>query len=307
MGRATALLVSVCFVLHSAARTQLPQAAVFDVASIRLSEPSAPLTPRSMRVTETRVDIVNMSLQPVLRMAFRVKEHQLIAPGWASQVRVHIHATLPVGATRQQVPEMLQRLLSERFGLVTHREPRIMEAYALLADPSGIKMRRVEAVDELEKQFQDSRVTSTATDVLSETVDGPVRTITAPGFTRTITNRTTYERRLTERIGQVIDATRMTMSELTPILEATIDQPVLDKTGLTDLYQFRLELPQSQRTVRMLLAEGVTKTSQGFPLVELRPEEWSKIVEPLGLRLERTRAPMEFVIVDDMKRTPTPN
>jgi uncharacterized protein (TIGR03435 family) len=57
----------------------------------------------------------------------------------------------------------------------------------------------------------------------------------------------------------------------------------------------------------MLLSKGVTKTSQGFPLIELRPEEWSKIVEPLGLRLERTRAPIEFLVVDKMNRTSTPN
>jgi uncharacterized protein (TIGR03435 family) len=306
MRRATAMLVSLCFAADSVARAQLPNAVAFEVASVRLSEPSAPLTPRSMSVTDARVDIVNMSLQPVVRMAFRVKENQLIAPGWLSQVRVHIHATLLRGTTRQQVPESLQRLLSERFGLVTHRESRIMDAYALVVDRSGIKMRQVEAADELEQPFLDSRVTS-PTDVLSETVDGPLRMITASGFTRTVTNRTAYERRLTERLGLLIDATRMTMGELVPILEAAIDLPVLDKTGLTGLYQFRLELPQGQRTVRMLLAEGVTKTSQGFPLVELRPEEWSKLVEPLGLRLERTRAPIEFLVVDDMNRTPTPN
>ena len=95
MRRVTAMLASICFVVYSAVLAQLPQAPVFEVASVRLTEPSAPLTPRSMSVTSTRVDIVNMSLQPVLRMAFRVKESQLIAPSWLSHVRVHIQATLP--------------------------------------------------------------------------------------------------------------------------------------------------------------------------------------------------------------------
>jgi uncharacterized protein (TIGR03435 family) len=240
-------------------------------------------------------------------MAFRVKEYQLIAPAWLNQIRVHIHATLPERATRQQVPEMLQRLLSERFGLITHRESRIMNAYSLIVDPGGVKMHQVEPVDELNKPFRTPETTSAPTDVLSETVDGPVRTSSTPGATRTITNRTTYDRRLTEQLGQVIDATRMTMAELAPILEATIDEPVFDKTGLTGVYQFRLELPQGQSTVRTLLARGTTRTSQGFPLIELRPDEWSKVVAPLGLRLERTRAPIEFVVVDEMNRAPTPN
>ena len=307
MGRLTAMLVSVCCVIWSVARAQPPQAAAFEVASVRLSETSAPRTPFSMSVTNTRVDIVNMSVGPVLRMAFRVKEYQLIAPAWLNQIRVHIHATLPERATRQQVPEMLQRLLSERFGLITHRESRIMNAYSLIVDPGGVKMRQVEPVDELDKPFRTPETTSAPTDVLSETVDGPVRTISTPGATRTITNRTKYDRRLTEHLGQVIDATRMTMAELAPILEATIDEPVFDKTGLTGVYQFRLELPQGQSTVRTLLARGTTRTSQGFPLIELRPDEWSKVVAPLGLRLERTRAPIEFVVVDEMNRAPTPN
>lgn len=181
-----------------------------------------------------------------------------------------------------------------------------MDAYALLVDTGGIKMRQVEPANDLNNSFRDTLATA-PTEVLSETVDGPVRTISTPGATKTITNRTMYERRLTERLGQVIDATRMTMAELAPILETTIDQPVLDKTGLIGVYQFRLELPQGQTNVRMLLSKGVTKTSRGFPLIELRPEEWSKIVEPLGLRLERTRAPIEFLVVDKMNRTSTPN
>lgn len=287
---------------------QLAQPAAFEVASIRLSEPSAPLMPRSVSVTESRVDVVNMSLQPVLRLAFRVKENQLIAPSWVTQVRVHIHAALGPGATRQQVPEMLQRLLSERFGLVVHRESRSMDAYALVVDAEGIKMREVEPADELNKPFSDPLLGSAPTDVLSETVDGPVRMITSPSVgTRTITNRTMYDRKLTERIGQVIDATRMTMAELAPVLEATIDEPVVDKTGLKGVYQFRLELPQGQRAVRMLLGQGITRTSAGLPLIERRPEEWSKVVAPLGLRLERTKASIEFVVVDEMNRTPTPN
>src|SRR5688572_9709434 len=108
---------------------------------------------------------------------------------------------------------MLQRLLSQRFGLVTHRESRIMDAYALIVDTGGTKMRLVEPADELNTPFRDPLVTSAPAVVVSETVDGPVRTITSALGTRTITNRTMYDRKLNEALGQVIDATRMTMAE----------------------------------------------------------------------------------------------
>ena len=132
---------------------------------------------------------------------------------------------------------MLERLLSERFGLSSHRESRARDGYELVVDSGGVKMREVAPVDELSKTFPTDPLVESPEDKVSETINGRVRTIRSPSLgVRTITDRTMYDRRQTERVTQIIDATRMTMAELAPILAATIDDPVIDKTGLTGVY-----------------------------------------------------------------------
>jgi uncharacterized protein (TIGR03435 family) len=51
---------------------------------------------------------------------------------------------------------MAQTLLRDRFGLVARFEPRQMDASDLVAGKDGIKMRAVEPLDELTKDFTTS-------------------------------------------------------------------------------------------------------------------------------------------------------
>src|SRR5688572_15734012 len=134
MSRMTIPTGLACLVVSTTILAQPQQVPPFEVVSVRLSEQSAPRNPFFQRVTDRRVDIVNISLGTVLRTAFRVKESQFTVPDWVFQERVHIHAILPEGATRNQVPEMLQRMLAERFGVIVRRETRTVEAYDLVVN-----------------------------------------------------------------------------------------------------------------------------------------------------------------------------
>jgi hypothetical protein len=100
---------------------QSPQAPAFEVASVRMAG-AGPLT---SRITDTRVDI-SQPMISILSTAFRADARRLVVPD-LNDAYVEIRATVPAGATRQQVPEMLQRLLVERFGLVWHRELRLTD------------------------------------------------------------------------------------------------------------------------------------------------------------------------------------
>src|SRR5689334_3373572 len=56
-----------------------------------------------------------------------------------------------------------------------------------------------------------------------------------------LTETSAYSERLNPRQKtRVLEARALSMSELVAALEA--DKPILDKTGLTGLYQFRIEL-----------------------------------------------------------------
>jgi uncharacterized protein (TIGR03435 family) len=291
------------FTLAAAANplAQTTSAPAFEVASVRLTPPGAR---GSSRVTDSRVDLINYPLGALLRMAFRVSEYELVAPDWVNGVRVDISATLPPGASRSQVPEMLQDLLRRRFGAVTRVEQRPVQAYELLVGPNGISMREVPPLDELGAELPANALN---TPPLSETVDGPVRSFGIPLGVTTVTAATRYTRIFTAQRTTVLDAKRMTMHELATALQSTMDAPVANRTGLPGGYEFKIELPSDAAAVRRLLSRGISTTVQGTPLTEPTGVSASEALKQIGLQLERRRTPVDVVVVDQLERTPTEN
>jgi uncharacterized protein (TIGR03435 family) len=299
--------VAVTALLSLPAFAQSSSQLAFDVASVRVSSPG---TRTSERITDTRVDIINMSMRSVLQTAFGLTastDFRLAAPGWVDQTRIDIQATIPAGRVRRDVPEMLRTLLKERFGLANHIEPRPMEVYELQVDKGGLKMTEVPPLDELTKELERVVAANNLSDSVSETVDGPIRTgVITLGY-RTTTIRGKYDRVFTERRTQLIDAARMGMTDLVSILTTTMDEPVIDKTGLTGLYQFRIELPPDAATIRSTIASGITTTVRGTPLTEPTGYSVFKALEGIGLNLEKRRSPVDVVVVDTLNVAPTPN
>jgi uncharacterized protein (TIGR03435 family) len=125
------------------------QGPAFEVASVRPTSPGG----SSMTVTDTHVNIRSYGLMSLLRIAFGVELFQLSAPDWLDAAKFDIQAVIPSGATRAMVPQMMHRLLTDRFGLVTH-EQRAVPAYELVVAKGGIKMAAVEPADDLTKDLQ---------------------------------------------------------------------------------------------------------------------------------------------------------
>ena len=303
----TSHIVAVTALLSLPAFAQSSSQLAFDVASVRVSSPGARA---SQRITDTRVDIINMPMRSVLQTAFgltALTDFRLAAPGWVDQTRIDIQATIPAGRLRRDVPEMLRTLLKERFGLATHVEPRPMDVYELQVDKGGLKMTEVPPVDELTKELESVVSAKNPTDSVSETVDGPVRSgMISLGY-RTTTTRSKYDRVFTARRTQLIDAARMSMSDLVSVLTTTVDEPVIDKTGLTGLYQFKIELPPDAASIRMMISAGTTTTVQGTPLTEPTGFSVFKALEGIGLKLEKRRSPVDVIVVDMLNTVPTPN
>jgi uncharacterized protein (TIGR03435 family) len=300
MARSRSAITLFIILCASATAVVLAQKPAFDVASVRTNTSTS--TPMSNRWTTARVDI-DRPLRAVLLSAFRLQDYQLVAPAWLSEVRVEIHATIPPGATVQQVPEMLQTLLGERFGLVTHSAARTMDAYHLLVGQGGIKMREVEVLNEIDKEFT-PQFTSTGkplTDTVTETPEGTVRTMATSRGSRRITSRTMYERTLNVDGTATIDAIRMTMAELVPILTLTLDAPVIDSTALTKIYQFQIQLPRDAIIDRLARSAGLGGDSAPSGISTV------KAVESLGLKLERRPTPVNVIVVDTISRTPSEN
>jgi uncharacterized protein (TIGR03435 family) len=168
-------------------------------------------------------------------------------------------------------------------------------------------MTDVPPLDELSRELEGVASAKNPADSISETVDGPVRSGMVTLGYRTTTTRSKFDRVFTERRTQLIDAARMSMTEFVSVLTTTLDEPVVDKTGLTGLYQFKVELPPDGASIRRLISLGITATVQGTPLTEPTGYSVDKALEGIGLKLQKRRSPVDVIVVDTLNVVPTPN
>jgi uncharacterized protein (TIGR03435 family) len=245
-----------------------------------------------------------MTLQGLISFAFG-RGMEVQGPSWLREVRVDIHAIPPVGSTRAQIPAMLQTLLAERFGLVAHVESRPAEVMLLTVADGGVRMKEVQAVNDLETpmaQHPDARIDSTG-----GSLNGSLRMlITAEGAMRTVTERSMYDQ-VPGKIPQAfeLNAIRMSMQELAAQLALSTGERVVDQTGLTGLYQFRIALPRGG--TGFLQRAGIVRNAQGDLLSDPSGISPAKSVETLGLKLEKKRIPLDILVVDKVERTPKEN
>ena len=205
----------------------------------------AALAAQGLRIVGQRVTVTDNTLKDLIRLAYQVKEYQISAPAWMAMEKYEIAATMPAGAKRSQVPEMLQTLLAERFHLKLNREMRKMAVYALVPAKGGPKLTAAAAPANGRggtgwTSFNPGRVWVKASsmaafaDVLSKAADRPVIDTTGlPGL---------YD----------IDLT------YTPELSATApDSGATLATAL--LEQLGLKLEKREMQVKVLVIEGADK------------------------------------------------
>src|SRR5580658_7745936 len=115
--------------LSVAAPAQTP---AFEVAVIKPSLPMAEslslLREGKLKVgisiDQVRVAMGFVTLTDLIVEAYKIKPYQVSGSDWLSMERFDIQAKLPDGAAVDQVPQMLQTMLAERFGMRAHTESR---------------------------------------------------------------------------------------------------------------------------------------------------------------------------------------
>ena len=123
----------------------------FEVASINSSSLSTAAQANAgqvnvgVQIDGAQVHCANLSLTEYIRAAYRVKEYQVVGPDWLASERFDVSAKLPAGAKREQVPEMLQTLLRDRFGLPLHHETRERPVFALVVANGGAKLQAIDS------------------------------------------------------------------------------------------------------------------------------------------------------------------
>jgi uncharacterized protein (TIGR03435 family) len=92
-----------------------------------------------------------------------------------------------------------------------------------------------------------------------------------------------------------------------------VDLPIVDMTGLTGTYDTTLEFAAVPAILQAKMAAmGVPPpppdgVSPSFPDNGPLATIFTALPEPLGLRLEARKGPMEMLVVDSVEKTPTEN
>jgi uncharacterized protein (TIGR03435 family) len=92
------------------------------------------------------VRYANITLKNLIAMAYGM-DSRLIAggPSWLDEQLYDVSAKLPPDTQKDQIPEMLQKLLEDRFRLVIHGEGKEQRAYFLVIGKSGPNLKKVDA------------------------------------------------------------------------------------------------------------------------------------------------------------------
>jgi len=88
-----------------------------------------------------RLSVTGATVKMLMRQAYRIQDFQMVGgPAWLDSDRYDIVAKAEGDANPDQVREMVQSLLADRFQLKFHRETRELPVYALMVGKNGPKM-----------------------------------------------------------------------------------------------------------------------------------------------------------------------
>lgn len=241
-----------------------------------------PCTPgERLSVDGSRVDIRFMSLYRLMLTAYRIQPYQLSGPDWMrNSQRFDIMAKIPDGVSKDEVPEMLQALLAERFKLSIHRENKEQPVYALVVGKNGPKLKQSAAdADALLPNTPGGRGLYTPQGEARIDANGDLVVTGGP-----------FGPMRGDRLLKV------SMKGLAELLSGQhLDRPVIDMTGLKGDYQIAWEGPAP-------LPPG----SVGFVPFDLG-EAIIAATEKAGLKLEKSKAPIEMIVVDHLEKMPSEN
>jgi len=317
-------------------RAQAQSVPKFEVASVRPSPPlQLPLVApvrAGMSMDGGHVDIRLMSLRDLIIVAYRIKPYQLPGtPDWMTTEVFDIMATIPQGVYKvpekqcgevspcnvsaSTVPEMLQALLVERFGLKIRRENKEIPVYALTLAKGGPKLKEVPPDDpEAERVFPKPPEGGIVAGVGGMTDPLTVRIAPAGGRGD---GSPVFDRRGNPTAGSLhVEIPKATMARLARVLTSMVDRPIVDRTGLTGTYEIGFDIP-SQDVTRAIMMPMPGKIPRAAPPPEAGasgvmasdPTGGSifQSVQSLGLRLKKDKAAIETIVIEHIEKNPTEN
>jgi uncharacterized protein (TIGR03435 family) len=216
----------------------------------------------------------NMTLRGLIMFAYGIQGFQLVgAPDWVATERFDITAKaaadVPPTSMGQMSPEalMLRSLLEDRFRLSAHRETRDLPIYALVLARADGRLG--------------PRLRPTTSDYCAKALEAAGK----PGATPPPTGSPVCGMR-PGGSGNEFTAGAVPMTELARLLNVVSGRTVVDRTGLTGVWDFDLQW-----------------SPPNAPNADPdRPSIFTALPEQLGLRLDATTAPVEVLVIDQVER-----
>ena len=280
----------VCLLASTSVTAQAPPA--FEVASIKTTPEDLPAqVTAGLTIDGAQIRASRLSLKDYIGIAYRLKIHQIVGPEWLGSTRFEIVAKLPDGASPNQVPEMLQTLLADRFGMKMHRENKDFPVYTLEVAKSGLRLQEAPN-DEL------------------ETNDKTVANVAGSGSSAGITvnlGKGSFYRFADNRF----EAKKISMTALADTLSRFADRPVVDRSGLNTRDDLDFEVsPDDYREmlIRAAVAAGAILPPQALRLLDMpMGDSLFEAMRKAGLSLTSSKAPIEVLVIDSIQKVPTNN
>jgi uncharacterized protein (TIGR03435 family) len=223
---------------------------------------------------------VNVPLRFAIRQAYRVPEARVLdGPAWLDTERFDIAAKAPpgMGRTSDDIRQMLQALLGERFGLRLHTEDRTMPVYVLTRARTdgalGPNLRQSSA-DCAERNAR----------VVGGRVQCGILVSQAPA-------------------SASLRGGAATMAEFVRLFGDFLDRPLIDETGLSGTFDLELQFAALRSALPGAAVPGGLGIAGDAGEI---PNLFTAVQEQLGLGLESRRSVVQVLVVDQASM-PTEN
>jgi uncharacterized protein (TIGR03435 family) len=216
------------------------------------------------------------TLEDLIAVAYGVDYFQISSKTSLEGQRFDVDTKIPAGTTKEQFRAMMRNLLVERFHLKAHAEQREFPGYELVVAKGGSKLKE------------------------SGDAPAPLPPSIAEEFPELTPGRPGLASRNTTRDGNALvrmRGYREPVAKFVTGLHPPGGRPVVDKTGLTGLYDFTLEYSYP------LSNASPDNPSQPSAL----PDLFTAIQQQLGLQLVSRKLPFDVVVVDSVDKTPIEN
>ena len=247
-----------------------------------------------IQMTPGRFESTNVPIGVLLRQALQKPDYQMVgAPAWINTERYSIRATGSDSLPPAALSVMLRNLLKDRFQLATHLETREQPIFHLVVARADGRLG-----PNLKATPAECQATIAERQAAAKAGRGGLPTLQAfPGPNEPLPCGM-------GRIAVGIAAgSGRTIAQVIPTLADLVGRPVIDKTGLTGLYDFSLKYePELGRNAGPL---GQLPGAPPAPSPFIDPDAPSlaaALQEQLGLKLEGARGPVEVVVIDKFEK-----